>query len=270
MVEITLAPYLDDDIPLVQASLVTIDGELTEIDADHVIVEIEGFQPMGSQTRADSDRSSSPAVGGGCPCVRRSPSINEISHVDESAGSSSSSLSSAAASDSLPSLDSNEQARTFGAGAAGAAIGMMLGGPLFSVVLGIGAAFYSQQEGATGDVARAMGDVAIMARVRFLELDAKHHLLEKSQKAALKILKKLQHNVENNPEAKVKAKRFVGWCWRSIVEFENKNKLIQRVSIKAKEHLDSLAEQYSSTDSQSTPSGQAELVEPLETGRDST
>jgi hypothetical protein len=290
MVEITLSPYMYDDIPLVQASLVTIDGELTEIDADHVIVEVDDFHPIASQTatgtdpaamyfttsvgeeRADASQnhislsiqSNLSSVGGGCPCVRESPSINETSLPDERSGSS----TFYSVSGTLPPVDPQEQARTFGAGAAGAAIGMMFGGPLLSVVLGIGAAFYSQQEGATGDVARALGDIAIMARVRFLELDAKHHLVEKGQEAVTRILRKLKHKAEKNPEAKVKVKRFVGWCWRALVEFENQHKLIQRGSIKAKEHLDSLVAQYSLSNSGTTIIGQVEGGS-TETGTDS-
>lgn len=286
MVEITTSPYLYDDIPIVQASLVTIDGELTEIDAEHVIVEMDDFHSMTSQTGTGSDPASRyfptsrpvesststsppPPVAGDCGCVSRSPSINETSHPDERSGTSSSS-SSSAASGTLPPLDPQEKSRTFGAGAAGAVIGMMFGGPFFSVVFGIGAAFYSHQAGAAGDVARAMGDIAIMARLRFLELDAKHHLLEKAQKEATKFLRKLQHKAERNPETKVKVKRFVGWCWRALIQFENEHKLIQRGSIKAKEHLDALVEQYSAADAGTTTTRQAEVVGSVETGTGST
>lgn len=271
MVEIAASPYDYDDIPLVEASLVTFDGELTEIDADNVIVEYDDFRPAAFRASTTAESSSAAVIGfatrvgdgedascaettlpteasssvaSGCPCVRTDPSVrNEASHQDENPESGS---PSATNSTPLP-VDPQEQSRTFGAGAAGAVLGLLLGGPLLSVVLGVCAAFYSQQEGAKGDIARALGDVAIVARARFLELDKKHRLVDKGKKAATRALSQLKHKADKNPETKFKVQRFVGWCWKSLVEFENQHKLIQRGSIKAKEHLDSLVEQHSTS-----------------------
>lgn len=73
-----------------------------------------------------------------------------------------------------------DQSKTFGAWAAGIVLGFIMGaGPSLSMAFGIGAAYYSQQEeGVAGDLARAMGDVALLSHARFVQVNEKHNLVE--------------------------------------------------------------------------------------------
>jgi hypothetical protein len=45
-------------------------------------------------------------------------------------------------------------------------------------------------------------------------------------------------------EKKIKLRRFVAWCWKSFLDFERKHKLVEKSTTVAKEHLNSLVEQY--------------------------
>jgi len=73
-----------------------------------------------------------------------------------------------------------DQSKTCGAWAAGIVLGFLVGaGPSLSMAFGIGAAYYSQQEEcAAGDVARAIGDVALLSHKKFVEVNEKHNLIE--------------------------------------------------------------------------------------------
>ncbi len=73
-----------------------------------------------------------------------------------------------------------DQSKAFGAWAAGIVLGFVMGtSPSLSMAFGIGVAYYSQQEeGVAGDVARAMGDVALLSHARFVQVNEKHNLVE--------------------------------------------------------------------------------------------
>eukprot|EP00536_Pseudo-nitzschia_multiseries_P010923 jgi/Psemu1/259375/estExt_Genewise1Plus.C_3510024 len=72
----------------------------------------------------------------------------------------------------------SDPSKTCGAWAAGTILGLIVGGPTFSMAFGVGAAYYSQQqEGIAGDVARAMGEVAILSQQKFVEVNEKHNLV---------------------------------------------------------------------------------------------
>jgi len=73
-----------------------------------------------------------------------------------------------------------DQSKTYGAWAAGIVLGFLMGGgPSLSIAFGIGAAYFSQQEeGVAGEVARAIGDVALLSREKFVEVNEKHNLID--------------------------------------------------------------------------------------------
>jgi hypothetical protein len=73
-----------------------------------------------------------------------------------------------------------DPSKTVGAWAAGIVLGFLMGvGPSLSMALGVGAAYYSQQEeGVAGDVARAIGDVALLSHEKLVEVNAKHNLMD--------------------------------------------------------------------------------------------
>mmetsp|Transcript_6974 Transcript_6974/g.20201 ORF Transcript_6974/g.20201 Transcript_6974/m.20201 type:complete len:233 (-) Transcript_6974:3400-4098(-) len=71
-----------------------------------------------------------------------------------------------------------DPSKTCGAWAAGTILGFIFGGPTLSMAFGVGAAYYSQQrEGVAADVARVMGEVAILSQEKFVEVNEKHNLV---------------------------------------------------------------------------------------------
>jgi hypothetical protein len=127
-----------------------------------------------------------------------------------------------------------------GAAVGGAVLGLLLGGPFFSVVLGIGAAHYSKQEGATGDCARALGEVSLVAKDKFTTLNERHHLVDKGRDAAVNIQEQL-HTVDREHKIQEKLYRIVRQCWTRTFDFVEQHHLIERGSEKFKVFLDKLS-----------------------------
>jgi len=72
-----------------------------------------------------------------------------------------------------------DSSKTFGAWAAGIVLGFVVGaGTSLSMAFGFGAAYYSSQEGVAGDVARAIGDVALVSHAKFVQVNEKHKLID--------------------------------------------------------------------------------------------
>lgn len=269
----TYLPLEDETIPLVEA--VYIDSELTEVHPDNVIVDLmEQSDTTLVAVVANEVSPSELRRSSCCSCVSNSSSStgggdgHRNSMPEEEDATSATSRSSFTEANmpqdqqhlmTAPSLyegGDTDDTQMFGAGAAGAVLGLLMGGPLLCVVLGLGSLYCSQQEGAAGDIARAMGDVALLTHSKFEELNEKHQLVDKGKEASGKAFTKLravherhrQHRRHRNYEKKVKVRKLVAWCWKSVVEFERKHKVLQRLSLKAKENLDALVEQYIPSD----------------------
>lgn len=272
----TYLPLEDETIPLVEA--VYIDSELTEVHPDNVIVDlmeqsditlvaVVANEVSPSELRRSSccscvsNSSSSSITNGGGDGHRNSMPEEE----DATSATSRSSFTQAGVPQdeqhlmTAPSFYEGRDAddtQMFGAGAAGAVLGLLMGGPLLCVALGLGSLYCSQQEGAAGDIARAMGDVALLTHTKFQELNEKHQLVDKGKEASGKVFTKLravherhrQPRRRRNCEKKAKVRKLVAWCWKSVLEFERKHKVLQRLSLTAKEKLDALVEQYSPCD----------------------
>ena len=73
-----------------------------------------------------------------------------------------------------------DSSQTLGAWAAGIVLGFAVGaGPSLAMAFGIGAAYYSsKEESVVGDVARAIGDVALMSHAKFVQVNEKHKLVD--------------------------------------------------------------------------------------------
>mmetsp|Transcript_21175 Transcript_21175/g.27883 ORF Transcript_21175/g.27883 Transcript_21175/m.27883 type:complete len:151 (-) Transcript_21175:118-570(-) len=75
--------------------------------------------------------------------------------------------------------------RKRGAGIMCGVLGCLIGGPILAVAAGVGAAYATGKDGATGDIARAAGDVALSVRDKAKEVDEKHDLKTKTKNASL-------------------------------------------------------------------------------------
>ena len=114
--------------------------------------------------------------------------------------------------------EAKESKAALKAGITAGVVGTILGGPLLGVVAGGAGAYYSKQEGAAGDVSRALGEIGAASYEKAKELNRKHHLVDKSKKAATSAVKKAKemnqkhHLVDKSKEAAetafYKAKRF--------------------------------------------------------------
>jgi hypothetical protein len=123
--------------------------------------------------------------------------------------------------------EEHERQRTVGAGAAGAVMGLLVGGPVLSVIFGFGTAYYTKHEGATGDLARALGEVALVARDKFQEIDNKHHLVQKGQDAAEEAIRRMQE-ADRRHHGREKFFRFVAYCWETTLSFVERHRLVER------------------------------------------
>ena len=245
----------DLDIPFVQA--VYIDGELTDVPPEPIMVhsisieEDTTVDPVAVAIATEiSPRISLSSASRGHEREEDTFSTAAVSLHEED-----NEISLQVDLDPSPSPNGHEDAQMFGAAAAGAVLGIMMGGPFFSAVLGLGMMYHSQQDGAMGDVARAVGEVALLTRTRFEELNEKHHLVKKGKEAAGKALKKIKEADQRHHHRccckREKFQRFLAICWKSLVAFENKHHLLGRVSTKAKNHLDALVDQYARANDES-------------------
>jgi hypothetical protein len=259
MVE-NLTEYRDEDIPIIPASFVTIDGELA-IHAtadDYFDVPVAAAVSPVRSCSCSSNNGSTISAASAVYVIGSEDTSSVTSLPFQAEDSSSSNGDEHRDTEMLASCsDEEDDPKVLSSGAAGAILGLLLGGPFLSLVCGLGALYYSQQVGATGDVARALGDVAVLARSKFTELDEKHHLVDKSKEAATNAfakLKEAERRHHNNQRCKtnVEFKKFVALCWKSLLIFERKHKVVERISTTMKEHLDKLLERYLPDEEQSS------------------
>ena len=138
--------------------------------------------------------------------------------------------------------DQQENQIMVGAGVASGALGFLVGGPLFAVLLGFGTAYATQKEGAVGDSARAVGQVARTAQEQAVAVDQKHHLLEKSKQLAKEAWQKArsldrQHHILDT------AVDVVQFSWRATKNFCQRHRVVERGIQGTRETLGWLAEQ---------------------------
>jgi hypothetical protein len=128
--------------------------------------------------------------------------------------------------------DANEESissQKWAAGIAGGVVGTLLGGPLLGAVAGGAAAYCVEQEGAAGDISRALGEVAKTTGAKVKELNEKHHLLEKSKQAADEAWVKVKDfEVEHNlaEKGKIAAKE----AWENAKKLNREHKIMDKLA----------------------------------------
>ena len=105
-------------------------------------------------------------------------------------------------------------------GVAGAVVGLLVGGPIIAAVAGFGTAYAVRKEGTAGDIARALGEVALSARARALEVDREHRFAEKAKRAVDDLSRK--HKIA------AKTKEFARASWKAAVDLDRRHKLLER------------------------------------------
>jgi hypothetical protein len=112
-------------------------------------------------------------------------------------------------------------------GVAGMVVGSLLFGPILGAIAGFGTAYATKKEGPAGDIARAMGDVALTTRDKAIELDNKHRLVEKSKDAVIAGWEKAKA-LDQEHQILIKIKDFIIFSWRETVEFSRRHRLLER------------------------------------------
>ena len=255
MVEILDSPYQQHDvIPMVEA--VIIDDELSY---DHyvpqppLVYEVSTTSTMSSNSFEDEDHRSQQW---GQPEQDRESLYSRQSNIDrrwETTLSSSRSSSSSSSQIHQERGEENEEIkrgeefdrqRKVGAGAAGAFVGLFFGGPIGAIVLGIVTMSYTSESGAAGDIARGLGEVAIVTKDKAIEVNNKHHLVDKSKIVAANVvdqLKKQRTKHRRNQHLRHQTIFVVRWCYKQIADFARRHNLVERGKVQFKILVDKLA-----------------------------
>ena len=120
------------------------------------------------------------------------------------------------------------EARVVASGTAGCILGCLLGGPVCAILAGFGTAYAAKhKDGALGDCARAVGDVALTAKSKAEEVDEKHHVVENTKRVVAegwehaKDLDRQHHICEKTKDAAV-------YTSKAIVNFTIEHRLLER------------------------------------------
>ena len=129
---------------------------------------------------------------------------------------------------STPMSSSGRQNRVVvGAGVAIGLVGMALGGPILACVAGLGTAYAAKQSGAVGDVARAVGDVALTAKAKAQELNDKHHIVERTADATKNVVETAKE-LDQSHKILERTKNAVLYGWTSLVKANRKHRLLDK------------------------------------------
>lgn len=114
-----------------------------------------------------------------------------------------------------------------GAGVAAGVVGLLVGGPLLGCVAGFSLAYAAKQQGATGDVARAVGQVALVAQSKAKEVNQKHNLVGKTQVAANKALERAKE-LDRKHSILARTKEFMVYSWQTVTEVNRQHRVLER------------------------------------------
>lgn len=123
--------------------------------------------------------------------------------------------------------DERVQRLTVSAGVAGGIFGLLLGGPFLGLLAGFGTAYATKQQGATGECARAVGEVALEAKKKAQELNHKHDLVQKGQERASEAWNKVKE-VDREHNLLERTKHFFVWSFETAKEQNRKHHLLER------------------------------------------
>lgn len=123
--------------------------------------------------------------------------------------------------------EAQDSQRRVGAGIAVGVITLPLFGFVAATVAGVAASFGATQSGATGDVCRACGDVALNARAKAMEVDKKHELSKKAKTGASTALKVAQDTNEKYSILE-RLQKGLKEAWKKVNDFEKEHHVLER------------------------------------------
>lgn len=114
------------------------------------------------------------------------------------------------------------------AATAGGVVGLLVGGPIFGLVAGIGAGYAATTEGPSGDIARAAGDVAISVGESARQINEKHHVTDKVQES-IKVIVDKAYEANEKHRIVSRVSRFFQFLGEKFVEFEGRTHLVENL-----------------------------------------
>jgi hypothetical protein len=106
----------------------------------------------------------------------------------------------------------------------GAVFGMLLGGPIVSVLLGFGSAYsVRKQDAAIGDIARGVGEITEQVQHKAVEVETKHQYCHRIRSSVENYCKEQPDDSWVN-----RTKSVIASAWSSTVKYTHENQLIER------------------------------------------
>lgn len=125
--------------------------------------------------------------------------------------------------------------------AAGGVIGLMVGGPVLSVIGAVGAGFASTTEGPAGDLARKGGDVVTNVGNKAKEVNEKHGITDRVKKMT-QVAGERMREAEEKHGVLDKVKDFFRKAGDGAVRFETENHFVENFLSGISKGADNLAE----------------------------
>eukprot|EP00538_Stauroneis_constricta_P002179 CAMPEP_0119558180 /NCGR_PEP_ID=MMETSP1352-20130426/10275_1 /TAXON_ID=265584 /ORGANISM="Stauroneis constricta, Strain CCMP1120" /LENGTH=267 /DNA_ID=CAMNT_0007605455 /DNA_START=82 /DNA_END=885 /DNA_ORIENTATION=+ len=109
-------------------------------------------------------------------------------------------------------------------GIAGAVVGMFVGGPIVSAIVGFGSAYAVRKQGTGGDIARSLGEVALKAQEKAAEVEEKHKIVQTAQLR----FQELRRSDDHLKKLVVSATDTVQMGLHKAIDYGRRQKLLQQ------------------------------------------
>lgn len=113
------------------------------------------------------------------------------------------------------------------AGVASAVVASLLLGPFVGTIAGFGSAYATQKEGATGDIARAIGEVALITGDKARAIDQKHRIVDHTKKIIADAWERAKE-LDQEHHILDRAKDFVAFIWQQSVSFTRRHRILEK------------------------------------------
>jgi hypothetical protein len=117
---------------------------------------------------------------------------------------------------------SSSSSSVLASGVAGAVLGTLVLGTLPGVIAGFYAAYVHNDDGAAGDISRALGEVAIVIREKAVMIEARHHVVDKTM-VVLQQAFGLAMELNRRHRIAHKMQRFAEFAWALTLDYIRKN-----------------------------------------------
>lgn len=128
------------------------------------------------------------------------------------------------------SVEKEDENRVMGASIAAGIFGLLLWGPLMSLFLGFATIYAAQKEGIVAEAVRALGDVALVAKEKALEMERKHNFFQnfvhKSQVMIDDLLKSV-YGMDKEHHIFERLRTFAWSLWISAVEYNRRHQIVE-------------------------------------------